>query len=107
MPTPVNKIQAKYIPTESVLALISHLEYRPALIGVPKSYRNPIELYRIKNVLISDIHKLWNTIPPKVINAKLNRLIRKGLIDGCTCGCRGDFELTDAGREMLETSSDA
>lgn len=29
----------------------------------------------------------------KVLLAKLKRLIKRGLITGCACGCRGDFEL--------------
>lgn len=39
--------------------------------------------------------------PDKVVLAKARRLIRRGLMDGCDCGCRGDFVLTDAGRELL------
>lgn len=31
--------------------------------------------------------------PPKVALAKMRAMIRKGLIDGCACGCRGDFRL--------------
>lgn len=37
---------------------------------------------------------------PQVI-AKLASLVRRGLMDGCTCGCRGDFFLTTKGRERL------
>lgn len=33
--------------------------------------------------------------PPKVFLAKMSSLIRRGLIDGCTCGCRGDFRLPE------------
>lgn len=29
----------------------------------------------------------------KVVLAKLRSLIRRGLLDGCYCGCRGDIEL--------------
>lgn len=29
--------------------------------------------------------------PEKVVLAKARRLIRRGLMDGCVCGCRGDF----------------
>ena len=29
--------------------------------------------------------------PEKVVQAKGRILIRRGLIDGCGCGCRGDF----------------
>lgn len=38
----------------------------------------------------------------KLILAKANALIRRGLMTGCTCGCRGDFELTAAGAKALE-----
>jgi len=31
--------------------------------------------------------------PTKVVKAKLNSLIKRGLVSGCICGCRGDFIL--------------
>jgi hypothetical protein len=31
-------------------------------------------------------------MPEKVVLAKARRLVRRGLLDACTCGCRGDFE---------------
>ncbi len=34
-------------------------------------------------------------VPPKVVLAKARRLVRRGLLDGCTCGCRGSFERRD------------
>jgi hypothetical protein len=36
-------------------------------------------------------------VPAKVVLAKARRLIRRGLLSGCDCGCRGDFELTAKG----------
>lgn len=39
--------------------------------------------------------------PSKAIIAKCRALIRRGLMEGCCCGCRGDFELTDAGPAYL------
>lgn len=33
------------------------------------------------------------TIPEKIVLAKAKRLIRRGLISGCGCGCRGDFQI--------------
>lgn len=33
-------------------------------------------------------------IPWKVYQAKLRRLIRRGWLSGCGCGCRGDYTLT-------------
>ncbi len=38
--------------------------------------------------------------PFKVVAAKLSRLLKRGFVDGCDCGCRGDWELTDKGREF-------
>lgn len=32
--------------------------------------------------------------PERVWRAKMDKLIRRGLVSGCACGCRGDFELT-------------
>lgn len=32
------------------------------------------------------------TVPQKVVLAKARRLIDRGLITGCACGCRGGFE---------------
>ncbi len=29
--------------------------------------------------------------PEKVVLAKARRLIKRGVIDGCYCGCRGDW----------------
>jgi hypothetical protein len=31
--------------------------------------------------------------PEKVVLAKLRRMIRRKLIDGCGCGCRGDLSV--------------
>jgi hypothetical protein len=39
-------------------------------------------------------------LPLKVIVAKAASLIRRGLLDGCTCGCRGDFERTTKSEVM-------
>lgn len=30
-------------------------------------------------------------VPEKVLRAKLNRMIERGTIQGCACGCRGDL----------------
>jgi hypothetical protein len=42
----------------------------------------------------------------KVVRAKLHALIRRKLIVGCVCGCRGDFEVTSAGMDVLFSSVD-
>lgn len=40
--------------------------------------------------------------PIKLRAAKMAMLIRRGLVTGCTCGCRGDFEITPKGRTKLQ-----
>lgn len=39
--------------------------------------------------------------PPKVAQAKMRGLIRRGLVDGCGCGCRVDFTITAKGRALV------
>ena len=38
---------------------------------------------------------LGGKYPEKVVLAKARKLIKRGLIRGCGCGCRGDFRLPD------------
>ena len=40
--------------------------------------------------------------PYNLVRAKMARLIKRGLVSGCTCGCRGDFELTAKGWEAIK-----
>lgn len=49
----------------------------------------------------SDLDYVMPAFPWQVILAKASRLIGRGLMGGCDCGCRGDFELTELGREFL------
>lgn len=37
----------------------------------------------------------------KLVLAKMRSLVRRGLVDGCTCGCRGDWELTEKGEAEI------
>ena len=32
-------------------------------------------------------------LPLKLVLAKLRKMIKRGLLNGCACGCRGDLEL--------------
>lgn len=38
----------------------------------------------------------------KLALAKMRQLIKRGLVEGCGCGCRGDFVITDEGKEYLK-----
>ena len=45
-----------------------------------------------------DVHRAMPAgIPDKVLLAKMRRLIARGLVEGCPCGCRGDYEITAKG----------
>lgn len=48
-----------------------------------------------------DLEEAFPSLPPKVIIAKAKRLIGRGLIEGCDCGCRGDFEFTAEGLDRM------
>ena len=39
--------------------------------------------------------------PSKLRLAKMRQLIKRGFSGGCDCGCRGDFEITDAGLDFI------
>ena len=39
--------------------------------------------------------------PIKLQLSKMRALKKRGLVQGCYCGCRGDWEITDAGRNVL------
>ncbi len=43
----------------------------------------------------------FGLLPRKLQLSVMARLIRRGLVDGCACGCRGDFVLTTKGKEAF------
>jgi hypothetical protein len=45
-------------------------------------------------------------IPLKIVLSKARRVIGRGLLLGCTCGCWGGFELTDFGRQQLASEEE-
>ena len=48
---------------------------------------------------VQDVMPIGTSV--KMQLAKMKQLIKRGLAEGCTCGCRGDFEITDIGKEYL------
>lgn len=40
-------------------------------------------------------------LPGPLVIAKMQSLIKRGLVDGCSCGCRGDYKITPKGRQFL------
>lgn len=37
-----------------------------------------------------ELHQNW-----KIARAKVDKMIRRGILTGCTCGCRGDFKVAN------------
>jgi hypothetical protein len=40
-------------------------------------------------------------VPEKVLLAKMRSLVRRELVEGCGCGCRGDWKITGKGVALL------
>lgn len=55
-----------------------------------------------KWTLMSEIESLYVGVPKKLIGSTMKSLVKRGLVDGCCCGCRGDFVLTDLGLEVTK-----
>ncbi len=92
-------MKCKDIPDQPLLEFLGKLERREILTegyamswgcvwnGVPHSVQHAMP------------KEIWGR--EKLVRAKMRSLIDRGLVSGCACGCRGDFELTSKGREQL------
>jgi len=67
--------QAKYVTDEQILYVIDMV-------------RNNQNMW----TSTWDLDLYYPHIPPKVLLAKCRSMIKRGIITGCPCGCRGDFE---------------
>ena len=52
--------------------------------------------------LENSISSILPGVSPKLVLSKMRSLIKRGLVDGCSCGCRGTFTLTEKGRKMVQ-----
>jgi hypothetical protein len=79
------RLQAKHLPERMLIEAVRDLNepWRP--IGVDRW----------------TLEERFSDYPPKVVMAKLKSLTRRGLLAGCTCGCRGDFQITQRGKDMI------
>jgi hypothetical protein len=75
-------MQAKDIPEEPILAL---LKSRP---GVWHTWwdTDSATMPNVKDAMPPEA-------PEKVRLAKMRSLVKRGLVKGCPCGCRGDFHI--------------
>ena len=52
-----------------------------------------------------DVHHVFpDGVDDNLLLAKMRGLMKRGLIDGCDCGCRGDYVITAKGRMILGES---
>ena len=80
-------IQAKHLDNYLILNWLSHQQY-PATWFKDE---NSTSLYKIINL----------DVPEKVVLSKMRSLIKKSLVDGCYCGCRGNFTITEKGENLI------
>jgi hypothetical protein len=80
-------MQAKDITDD---AMISAIKGTASVLGTfePAGWRMR---WHVRETLEAEIGK----VPEKVFLAKAKRLIARGLIHGCDCGCRGDYHLPE------------
>jgi hypothetical protein len=86
------EFHAKDIRDTDMLTVIAAMNARPWPGGSTTSPRW---------MMTWELDEAFSPFPPKVVLAKARALIKRGLIDGCGCGCRGDFVITTKGRELL------
>ena len=97
------RLQCKDIPDASILRFLAEL---PARVGAhpwpPGRGALPVDDPRCY------ITSIWPAFPAgvehRLVLAKMRRLCDRDLVDGCPCGCRGDFKITDQGRALLDRS---
>ena len=87
------QIQVKHIPTTPILEFLNSLDGKWATWGDGHS------MPTVQDVMPKDI-------PIKVQLAKMKNLIKKGLVSGCGCGCRGDFAITKKGIQRLDSGGE-
>lgn len=44
-------------------------------------------------------------LPRKLHHAKMVQMVHRGVVDGCTCGCRGDWVITEKGLAEIERTT--
>ena len=87
------RMQAKDLDDRKVLAAVEKLAHADGPYVVTKPHW----------VMAWDLEKeLGIEETGRLLLAKCGALIRKGLLSGCACGCRGDFELTPNGKALLD-----
>lgn len=82
-------MQCKDIPDEPILRFLDNLD---GWGGWFSDFENSV------------LRAMPEGTPEKLALAKMRMLIRRGLVSGCGCGCRGDFEITSKGEALITAS---
>lgn len=101
-------MQCKDIPDRPILEFIRRVEAQE----IEYSYENSgkVETFRPTSacVFIGTSYSVAQAMPgvtsEKLVRAKMTKLLKRGLVNGCPCGCRGDFTLTVQGRQFIDTN---
>lgn len=91
-------MKASDIRDETIVSIIYEKRTTPWFFNPDEPLTHPTRW-----VLMTELEKALPAVPRKVILAKMRALMKKGLVSGCGCGCRGDFELTEDGAFLAET----
>lgn len=83
-------LQCKDIPDAPILAVIARQQHKSGGVWLCAWYLEPY----------------YSDFPDKLFRAKMGSLIKRGLVQGCACGCRGDYELTKKGVVSLANTYD-
>lgn len=93
------KMQCKDIPEKPILQFLDDLlflsrdKYSIGFNGTATQFSE----------FDNSIHKAFPSgCNNNLIKAKMGQMIKKGLVDGCNCGCRGDYEITEKGKQLLK-----
>ncbi len=106
-------MQCKDIPDAAILKFLARLERKEIVATFkanwPEAVDGVVTWYPTVGTTFNGCvqgvpHAMPEGTPEKLVLAKMRRLIKRGLVDGCGCGCRGDFELTDKGRAILSAA---
>ncbi len=77
---------------------------RPILELLAKNKDVAHNWYDCGSSQLSVLPAMPKNIPPRLALAKMRMMIRREVVDGCPCGCRGDFVITAKGLAELEAA---
>lgn len=84
--------QAKDLPDEVVLEAVDTATALRAGFGMATRWDIAIVLQgRPELVGTSELFDELDPDLERIVRSKLDKMVRRGRVDGCGCGCRGDF----------------